>query len=225
MFYARNDSGEAMPRALPFGALLGVAPPGVPAYSSDYESATGQHEREGYRAYHEGTYTGYKYQCVEYARRWLVSALDVTFQDVHMAYHIFQLKKFIRVADNTALPVVKCPNGVSIKENPECRPRLGSVIIWEEGGFFRHTGHVGIVVEATDDYVRVAEQNVTDARWRGNFARELPVTIGADGSYTIRETYRRSAVLGWLHLPAHIESEQKARREAKLAEESASPVA
>jgi glutathionylspermidine amidase/synthetase len=215
MFYAKNENGEQLPTPLPFGTLLGVAKPGVPAFSSDYESCNRSHQVAGFRASHNGVYTGYKYQCVEYARRFLVTAYSVTFQDVHMAYHIFELKSFLRVTDGARLPIIRCENGANTAKQPELRPKHGSVLIWREGGFFRHTGHVGIVTEATDSYVRVAEQNVTDATWPGDYARQLPVSLGSDGSYTIHETYRRSQVLGWLNLPdalvAELEATQRDR--------------
>lgn len=201
-----------MPKSLPFGALLGVAPPGVPAFSSDYKTAVESEESGFYVAHADGVFTGYKYQCVEYARRWLVDALGVTFPSIPMAYHIFELSHFVRVADRSRVPVIRVPNGANVKSAPDMRPRLGSVIIWREGGYFRHTGHVAIVVEATDTYIRIAEQNVTDAAWPGNYARELPVEISETGEIIVKERLPRSAVLGWLHLPAEIHEAQWSSR-------------
>lgn len=37
-------------------------------------------------------FTGLKWQCVEYARRYLINVLNVTFQDVNNAYEIFDIK-------------------------------------------------------------------------------------------------------------------------------------
>jgi hypothetical protein len=57
--------------ALPFGSLLGVAPGGVPAYSCKGIS---------FRSHYNGDiYYGARYQCVEFARRWLVHTQGVTF--------------------------------------------------------------------------------------------------------------------------------------------------
>jgi len=57
----------------PFGTLLGVAPGNVPVYSSDYDSADDKElpNRHAYRSYVDGIFMGYKWQCVEFARRWL----------------------------------------------------------------------------------------------------------------------------------------------------------
>ncbi len=41
----------------------------------------------------------YKYQCVEFARRWLIKAQGYTFGDVAMAFQIFDMKYAIRVSD------------------------------------------------------------------------------------------------------------------------------
>ena len=52
-----------------FGALLGYAPGGVAAYSSDYETASNRDypKRSAFRSYYDGIYMGYKWQCVEFA--------------------------------------------------------------------------------------------------------------------------------------------------------------
>lgn len=180
----------------PFGTELGIAPPGVPAYSSDYQSANDR-EVGSYRHSWKGVYTGHKFQCVEYARRWLVMAWGVTFPDVHMAYEIFTLPHFVRLHDNRPIPVIRTRNGSS-----GARPALGSIIIWHEGGFFRMTGHVAVVVHADEEKVLVAEQNVTDRVWKNpSFARALEVQVGPQGEYTVVEHLRGAQVMGWLNLP------------------------
>ena len=54
-----------------FGELLGYAPGNVAVYSSDYDTAdeTIYPNRSAYRSYLDGIYMGYKWQCVEFARR------------------------------------------------------------------------------------------------------------------------------------------------------------
>ena len=44
-------------------------------------------------------------------------------------------------------------------------PVLGDILLYAEGGHFEHTGHVAIVVDATEQYVRIAEQNMDDIMW------------------------------------------------------------
>ena len=84
--------------ALPFGSLLGIAPGGVPAYSSKGMS---------FRSHYNGEiYYGARYQCVEFARRWLVHTQGVTFGSVGMAWEIFPLPHTTRVSDNS---IVRTP--------------------------------------------------------------------------------------------------------------------
>ena len=86
---------------------------------------------------------------VEYARRWLIEATGHTFDDVGMAYEIWDFPTATRLSDGVEVPFDAVPNG----SGPErARPTTGSVIIWAPRGYFRGTGHVGIVTEATDTY-------------------------------------------------------------------------
>ena len=182
----------------PFGAVMGYAPGGVPAYSCDYDTAdrTVYTSRALFQHKVGKVYYGFRYQCVEFARRWLVHAKGVTFSEVGMAYEIFNLPHAIRVKDEENIPWTNIPNGSSE------RPVPGAVLIWNEGGEFQRTGHVAIVVEVSDEWVRVAEQNVNDTYWpRGqNWARQLAVEYDkAKGTYFIREV--DGSVKGWKHLP------------------------
>ena len=199
-----------------FGEPIGVAPGQVVAYSSHYRSAdvkTYWHP-SSWESYHEGIYTGYKYQCVEFARRWLVQVAGITFDDVHMAYHIFELPHFLRVSSfSPTKKMVLLPEPAVIKvhkhrNGAKVRPVVGSVLLWEAGGYFKHTGHVAIVVDVTDSFVRVAEQNVTDSAWGDgrNYARELPVRCGGDGEYHIEERHTSSNVLGWVTVEEFVEN-------------------
>ena len=182
----------------PFGAIIGYAPGGIPAYSSDYDTAdkTVYTSDVNFRHEVENLYYGYKYQCVEFARRWLIHATGVTFGDVGMAYEIFDMPHAIRVKDEEKVPWTNIPNGSSE------RPVPGAVLIWNEGGEFRWTGHVAIVVDVSDEWVRVAEQNMDDTYWpRGqNWARQLAVEYDkAKGTYFIHEV--DGSIKGWKHLP------------------------
>ena len=87
------QSGHHKPPAK-FGALLGMAPGGVPIYSSDYDSADEREypTRQSYQSYIDGVFMGYKWQCVEFARRWLYLNKGYIFEDIPMAYDIFDLR-------------------------------------------------------------------------------------------------------------------------------------
>ena len=75
----------------PFGSLLGYAPGGVAIYSSDYNTAD---EKEfpndaAFRSYVGREYMGYKWQCVEFARRYLYSECSNVFATFVSSVRIF----------------------------------------------------------------------------------------------------------------------------------------
>ena len=135
----------------------------------------------------KGVYYGFKYQCVEFARRWLthvqgpltmphfktlslllcVLRAGITFGDVGMAYEIYDIPHASRVTNGSAVKWTAHPNGST------SRPVAGSVILWNEGGEFQWTGHVAIATEVSDAYLRVAEQNVEDVSWGGRVIAPL----------------------------------------------------
>lgn len=75
----------------PFGTLLGYAPGGVAIYSSDYDSLENADRLDdsSFRHYLDKEYMGYKWQCVEFARRFLYLNYGTILTDVRMAYEIF----------------------------------------------------------------------------------------------------------------------------------------
>jgi len=179
-----------------FNTLLGYAPGNVPVYSSHYPSAddTEFPDRKSYRSYIDGIFMGYKWQCVEFARRWLYLNKGCTFDNIPMAYDIFHLRTLRSVHDHTLLPLRSFRNGA--KRHPE----PGCMLIWEEGGEFEETGHVAIVTEVFPDRIRIVEQNVGQHVWAEDqqYSRELKARIADDGGYHIECSYDDAAVLGWV---------------------------
>ena len=57
-----------------FGTVLGVTDGGVEVYSCDYQTARKSEypDRDAYQMFQDGLFTGYKWQCVELARRYLL---------------------------------------------------------------------------------------------------------------------------------------------------------
>lgn len=193
-----------------FGSVCGIAPGGVPAYSCDYKTLNIfeiiSHGRSIFKHKYNDLYYGVKYQCVEFSRRWLIHVHGITFGDVGMAYEIFDLPYATRIRDGSQVPWNNIRNGSSPHPVP------GSVLIWEEGGEFRETGHVAIVTEVSDNWVRVAEQNVNDTFWPEgrDYARELQVDYEPlTGNYFIHESLwlHGGKILGWKNLPDDFISE------------------
>lgn len=180
----------------PFGTILGHAPGRVPVYSSDYATADEREypNRHAYRSYIDGVFMGYKWQCVEFARRWLYLNKGYVFADVPMAYDIFQLTEVRLVAADTALPLQSFRNGA---QRP---PEAGCLLIWDEGGEFEVTGHVAIVTEVLPDRIRFVEQNVHHTVWPEgcSWSRELRARVADDGAYWIQCSFTDDRILGWV---------------------------
>ena len=78
-----------------FGTLLGTTHGGVQVFSCDYDSIkdkTGLQNRSDFQSSLNDTFFGFKWQCVELARRYLVLNYGVTFESIPMAFDIFDLK-------------------------------------------------------------------------------------------------------------------------------------
>lgn len=179
----------------PFGTLLGYAPGGVAIYSSDYSKINRQDypDDSSFRSYLGHEYMGYKWQCVEFARRFLYLNYGVVFTDVRMAYEIFSLRYLRQVVNDAILPLQAFKNG------SKKLPTAGSLLIWQEGGEFKKTGHVAIITEVLADKVRVVEQNVLHTRLPAGqqWTRELPMFTTEDG-YFIKDTFDNTTILGWM---------------------------
>ena len=101
----------------PFGTLLGYAPGGVAIYSSDYSSLDPQEYEDDavFRSYIDDEYMGHKWQCVEFARRFLFLNYGVVFTDVGMAWEIFSLRFLREVVNDNILPLQAFPNGSPVR--------------------------------------------------------------------------------------------------------------
>jgi glutathionylspermidine amidase/synthetase len=184
------------PKPARFGTLLGVAPGGVPVYSSDYDTASRREypNRQSYRSYLDGIFMGYKWQCVELARRWMYVNKGYIFDDIAMAYDIFELTSVRVIKDNSTLPLHSFRNG------SQRHPEPGCLLIWEEGGEFHMTGHVAVVTEVSADYIRFVEQNVGHAVWPEgrHYSRELRTQVTEDGGYWVQCSFQDAKILGWV---------------------------
>lgn len=180
----------------PFGTELGIAPGGVISYSSDYDSADDSlyPNRAAYRSYYDGIYMGYKWQCVEFARRWLYLNKGYIFNDVSMAYEIFNLRSVREITTSRLLPLQAYKNGA------QRHPEVGSLLIWEEGGEFVNTGHVAIITEVTSQYVRIVEQNMNFIPWPDgrNYSRQIKAKVGRDNDFWLECSFSDATILGWM---------------------------
>jgi len=179
-----------------FGTVLGMAPGDVPVYSSDYSTAddSALPDRHSYRSYLDGIYMGQKWQCVEFARRWLYVNQGLLFDDVGMAYEIFDLTSIRDVRNNARLPLRSFRNGSRRPPEPGC------LLVWDEGGEFERTGHVAIVVEVLPNRVRFAEQNLGHRVWpQGQrYSREINAKRSSTGEFWLESSFADATILGWV---------------------------
>ena len=168
----------------------------MPVYSSDYESADPRSlpDRSAFRSHLDGLYMGYKWQCVEFARRWMYLNTGCVFDDVAMAHEIFRLRSVREVKTKKTLPLHSFRNGSRRPPEPGC------LIIWEPGGEFEHTGHVAVVTEVGPESIRFAEQNVGHRIWPEgqSYARELHTKVTEDGEYWVECSFKDASILGWV---------------------------
>lgn len=170
-----------------------ATPGGVAIYSSDYSSLDPQEYEDDavFRSYIDDEYMGHKWQCVEFARRFLFLNYGVVFTDVGMAWEIFSLRFLREVVNDNILPLQAFPNG-----SPRA-PVAGALLIWDKGGEFKDTGHVAIITQLHGNKVRIAEQNVIHSplpqgqQW----TRELEMVV-ENGCYTLKDTFDDTTILG-----------------------------
>lgn len=107
--------------------------------------------------YYNGIYTGIKWQCVEFVRRYLQVKCGITFSDVDSAFEIPN-------AQFTTL------NGVIV--HPTNELKVGSIIVWPKNFEDKcPDGHVAIVSSVTQTGVTVVEQNYIDNKF-GRFIKK-----------------------------------------------------
>jgi len=179
-----------------FNTVLGYASGDVPVYSSDYESVdeTLLPNKHAYRSYVDGVFMGYKWQCVEFARRWLYLKKGFIFDNVAMAYDIFMLRSVRHITNNEMLALHSFRNGSRRHPEPGC------MLIWDEGGEYEETGHVAIVSEVFSDRIRIVEQNLDHRVWPDgqNYSRELQAKVDVNGGYWIKCSFDDVLILGWV---------------------------
>ncbi|KDO30544.1 hypothetical protein SPRG_04445 [Saprolegnia parasitica CBS 223.65] len=190
---------------VPFGTLLGITDGGVHVYCCDYTTLSddARANRDDFKSVHNGITTGYKWQCVELGRRYLLVNFGVVFDNIAMAYDIFRLKNVRRVEDDQLVPMHPNVNGEATE-----LPVKGSLLIWNPVGEFERTGHIAVIVHAENDYVDIVEQNVDDEVWPAGqtYSRRLQAVVDEDsGAYTIVCSYPDSSILGWMTIDMETE--------------------
>ena len=109
-------------------------------------------------------YAGLAYQCVEYARRWWIQTLGLTFGDVPKAADILSLTEGRRLSDQAVIPLGRSLNGHARRA-----PERGDLVIYaaDHNDPEWRAGHVAVVVDTDIEqgWVALAEQNYDNRPW------------------------------------------------------------
>ena len=106
----------------------------------------------------EDEYVGYRWQCVEYTRRWLIMIKGVTYASINCAYMIFKLDRVKDIRKQNTFY-----SFLSFENDNSSPPEYGDLIIYPMscGSPF---GHVAVVtnVDLENGFVEVSEQNYSE---------------------------------------------------------------
>lgn len=96
--------------------------------------------------------TGIKFQCVEFARRWLLIYHDMLFDNVDNAFNIWNLNTITRITDNKRFSFL------SILNDGRALPKVGSLLIYRKSPLLQ-SGHVAVVIKVEPNMIYFAERN------------------------------------------------------------------
>ena len=172
-------------KTVPFNRIQGITSNNVPVHSNEYDDYI---SFDGY--YIHGVYTGYKWQCVEFARRWLLLRKSCIFQSFPAAANMWEDLKYIeRVTDGRKFSVRTHSNGSLNK------PQCDSFLLYPCGENIPF-GHIAVICEVHEDFIRVAEQNYRFHSWPDSYSRQIRM-VKRDGGYWIEDYF---PVNGWMEI-------------------------
>ena len=193
-----------------FGQVLGSTRLGnVTVYSN----AFGTKRQRSLIHLMNGINLGLKWQCVEFARRFLYINFGIIFEQIAQADDIFNLRHFTHVETRKNIPVTSLKNGSNIW------PHVGSLLIWQSLGNNSdvkviNPGHVAVVVSVSSNFIDIAEQNFNEKKWtkpNRKWSRRLLVSlvpnnngfhILCDNDNENNSHSHADVILGWVNLPS-----------------------
>jgi hypothetical protein len=197
------DASTDQTETIVFGNILGVNGRTKAFSNSDDTSFVSEEhhylslkitEKESDESDHINIYCGLKWQCVEYARRWLIENKGLTFDPVENAYMIWDLKYAHAIMNKKIVPFIHCKNGESSH-----KPSEGDLLIYSTE-YTDVTGHVAVIVGVLDEYLQIAEQNGLNQKWNTSYARLLSYGVeqvsDKGNIYSISDV----GVIGWLKM-------------------------
>ena len=181
---------------IPFGNIIGKDFYGITAFSNYTVNPNEMRYDKSY--IFKNIFTGIKWECVEFIRRWLIIRYSITFQELDTAFKIFDLPyiKFSNLITGENLPYIKYYNGTI----GNLLPNVGTIIIWDKFGEHPY-GHCAIVVKIDDYYIYISEQNWNNEKWDNPYSRKIPYRLGILNSVLlIDKNIYNVSILGWLSI-------------------------
>lgn len=188
----------------PFGELLGEAF-GVPAFSNCNDTTTSDesnHVSYGHTGHR--VYTGMKWQCVEYARRFMLLHDGCLFDNVSGAVDIWDLKHVKVMSSDLNQPYRNETRSFRrfFNHNSTYPPAIGDLVIWSVQKDMPY-GHVGVVVGVSEsrESVYLADQNYCSKKWAigTNYSRTYLLRADPIHRHVSIED-REYVIIGWLRL-------------------------
>ncbi|MFK7794364.1 MAG: CHAP domain-containing protein [Gammaproteobacteria bacterium] len=165
-----------------YGETLGEPDSGVKAFSNCNNSCVNPTPY-----FINETFTGIQWQCVEYARRWLLVNTGVVYGDVDVAADIWQLENVTSADKKSQKPFISILNG-----DQQHGLQRGDLLIYSRA--FYGTGHVAVVLKVDEKKQRLylGEQNFDNGLWQQGYARDVPYVKHEDGIWVL-DPY----LIGW----------------------------
>jgi hypothetical protein len=151
-------------------------------------------------------YVGLIYQCVEYARRWWMKNLGITFGSIDSAYEIIYLTEGKHIESGESFSLSRSVNGTARRA-----PKRGDLLIYyatPDNQNWQY-GHVAVIVgvDKNNGLVSLAEQNYSNQKWQNPkvFSRQIQMFEVA-GRYQLIDVERAQnsnssggQIAGWVY--------------------------
>jgi hypothetical protein len=143
-------------------------------------------------------YSGMQWQCVEYARRYLITKLGFIFGDVNGAEDIFSEYFVLNIENQSVHEFTSYKNGDISCESSNL-PKVHDLIIWPRTTPDIPYGHVAVVLKVNGDDIYIGEQNWSNNIWEHTtYSRKLKLNRNDDKKCLLEdEDYPQYPILGW----------------------------
>ena len=165
----------------------------VPAYSNCNNSfESGFNNVIRYK--NKNVFSGMQWQCVEYARRYLITKLGVTFESVDGAEDVFALKTVESIENGKKYKFKTYKNNLNCRRKNNV-PKVNDVIIWARNKSDTPYGHIAVILKIEGDQIYIGEQNWANNAWiNPSYSRILTLKKNNNRCTIVDGNYK---ILGW----------------------------